>query len=340
MSEAIPKTTPISATFCSTVSEESGEDPAGSAWAIRRYVLIELPLPWTYNSLQSRHAPDGLEDFLVEAYGQMEQPWGFIGIAPDEVYSVEGQTRIIDLRLGDDLASAYHRDTYLVPTDRAVEFLRLIAFEPENPDLIATKKPDDQTSREFFICTHAAIDICCATLGYPMYKLLRLMADRAETTTRVWRCTHFGGHRFAATAFEAPRGHYWGRLKAQMLSSMMHRCADARDIRGHYRGWATLEEPLWQLAEAELFATAGWGWFDAVITDIRGGATPETGGTLTFSWSHPATNGGEVDIEITPNGSVTTLDGSGSDEFRAEHQYIARIVAQRPDGCLDRITST
>jgi hypothetical protein len=331
-------TNPSNLTFCSTVSEANGEDPAGSAWAIRRYVMVELPLPWLYNSLQSRHAPSGLEEFLVDAYGKMEEPWGFIGVAPDPDYSIDGTTRIIDLRQGDALASAYHRDTYIVPTDRAVEFLHMIAFDPDNPELLATREPDDQVSREFFICTHAAIDVCCATIGYPMYKLLRMMADQAETPTRVWRCTHFGGHRFAATAFEAPQGRYWGRLKAQMLAQLMHRQHPASDLRQHYRGWAALDGQLLQLAEAELFAGAGWGWFDASISDIDGDASEETGGVLTFAFTHPETGAAEVDVEITPKGSVQTMDASRSPELRDAPQYTARIVAQRPAGCLDQLT--
>lgn len=322
--------------FCSTISEASGEDPAGSAWATRRYVMIELPLPWKYNSLESRHAPKGLEGFIVEAYEKMDEPWGFIGIASDDAYSVPGTTRVIDLQLGADLASAYHRDTYLVPTNRAVDYLRLIAFEPSHPDLLATKQPDDQITREFFICTHAAIDICCATMGYPMYKLLRMMADHAEVPARVWRCTHFGGHRFAATAFEAPQGRYWGRLKADMLTKLMHRRVPVHEIRGNYRGWAALAEPIWQIAEAEIFAAAGWDWYDAAITSIQGEATTEDGGHLTIAFTHPGFGTGEVNVSITPNGSVQTMEASGAEELVSSPQVIVEITAQRPPGMFTR----
>lgn len=91
-------------TLCSTVSEASGEDPAGSAWALRRIVLVELPLPWAYNSLRSTHAPAGLEELLWEVHDTMVEPWSMIGIAPDSAYN-EGTRRIIDLRQGDDLAT-------------------------------------------------------------------------------------------------------------------------------------------------------------------------------------------------------------------------------------------
>ena len=143
MRDARSSTTPPPITFCSAVSEASGEDPAGSAWDTRRYLLLELPLPWSYNSLRSRHAPTGLEEFIVDAHGAMEEPWGFIGIAPDPAYSIEGMTRIIDLQQGHALASAYRRDTYSVPSEHAVDYLRLLCYEPAHRDLLATRQPDD-----------------------------------------------------------------------------------------------------------------------------------------------------------------------------------------------------
>jgi hypothetical protein len=243
--------------------------------------------------------------------------------------------RVIDLRQGEALAGPYRRVEYLVPADEVVEHLRRLAFDPDHPAVAAYEVEVDPATRDFLICTHGAVDACCATFGYPMYKLMRAMVDRAATPVRVWRATHFGGHRFAATALEAPEGRYWGRLKAEMLSALVHRSGPARDLRGNYRGWAALNDPLWQIAEAELLATAGWGWTDATIDGVSGEADPEAGGTLTIAFSHPAGNG-EVDIEIVPTGTATTMDTSKTGELREARQYTARIVAERPAGCLSR----
>lgn len=324
-------------TFCSTVSEAAGEDPAGSSWAVRRYILFELPLPWPENSLQSRNAPEGLEDFMWEMYRELPEPWGMIGIAPDPAYSVDGMTLIFDLQQRDGLASTYHRDTYLVPSGETVRYLRLLTFEPEHPDLIAARQPDDQRSRDFFICTHGSVDACCATMGYPIYKLMRAMADRAAEPVRVWRCTHFGGHRFAATALEAPNGRYWGRLKADMLANLVHRRVASSELRPYYRGWAALPEPLWQIAEAEVFARAGWGWLDATITGVEGAATEEEGGVLSIAFTHRSTGSGTIDVEISPAGVVQTMDTTNDEHLREARQYTTRIVRQEPAGCLDVI---
>lgn len=333
------ETTKQRMTFCSTVSEQAGEDPAGSSWAVRRYVLFELPLPWPENSLQSRNAPEGLEAFMWEMYRELPEPWGMIGIAPDPAYNVDDMTRIFDLQQRDGLASTYHRDTYLIPSGETVRYLRLLSFEPEHPDLVAARQPDDQRTRDFFICTHGSVDACCATMGYPMYKLMRAMADRSAEPVRVWRCTHFGGHRFAATALEAPNGRYWARLKADMLSNLVHRRVPTSELRSHYRGWAALPEPLWQIAEAEIHARAGWGWQEATVTAIDGNATSDIGGTLSFAFTHPVIGPGAVHIEITPTGTVRTMDATNDDHLIDVPQYATRVIHQDPSGCLDAISS-
>jgi hypothetical protein len=324
-------------TFCSSVSEASGEDPAGSAWALRRLALVELPLPWPYNVLEGRNVPAGLGDLLMEIWEVDGHATGMIGIAPDDACSVEGMRRVIDLRQGDAMAGPYQRVEYLVPADEVVEHLRRLAFDPEHPAVARREVAVDPATRDFLVCTHGAVDACCATFGYPMYQLMRAMADRAATPVRVWRATHFGGHRFAATALEAPEGRYWGRLKADMLSPLIHRSGQARELRRNYRGWAALDEPMWQVAEAELLATAGWGWTDATITGIAGEASAEDGGTLTVTFSHPAGDG-EVEIEIVPSGVLTTMDSSRTAELREAPQVRATIVVERPGGCLARLS--
>ena len=329
--------TNLRATFCSTVSEASGEDPAGSSWALRRMILLELPLPWPENSLRARNAPEGLEALIWDVYQSLDEPWGFIGFAPDPAYSVEGMTRIFDLTQRDGMASTYHRDSYLVPTAETVRYLKLLSYEPDHGDLAAVREPDDQHTRDFFICTHGSVDACCATEGYPIYQLMRAIADRPGSSIRVWRCTHFGGHRFAATALQLPDGRYWARLKAPMLANLVHRRGDAQDLRPHYRGWAVLEQPLWQIAEGELFAQGGWAWTDATITSITGDASPEYGGTLTIAFRHPLIGDGEFDVTLQPAGSVMTKHATKDDQLHEAPQYAARVTRQRPDDALARI---
>ncbi|HWV24797.1 MAG TPA: sucrase ferredoxin [Thermomicrobiales bacterium] len=316
-------------THCSTVSSEAGTSPVGSAWHLRRIMLVEMPLPWAYNSLRSRHAPEGLEQLVVDVFNSPDVSWGFIGFAPDDVHSVPGMARIFDLSQGDSFATTYHRTSYLVPEDDVVRYLRLLSFAPDDPALDRVREPDDQTTRDFFVCTHGSVDLCCASKGFPIYRLMRHMADGAPHPTRVWRCTHFGGHEFAPTALETPSGRYWARLDARDLGGVMTKSIPPDAIPAIYRGWAALEEPLWQVAESAAFAARGWDWERATITGIRGEASPETGGMLTLAYNDPNEGQGEVDIDIIPTGSVMTISSCAATEPYESPQYVANILAWR-----------
>lgn len=325
-------------TFCSTVSEESGEDPAGSAWAVRRMLITELPLPWPENVLEAPNAPEGLSDFLMEWWQQPVEPWGILGVVPDPDYSAPGMVRISDYQQPPGVSARYRRASYLVTPDEVMPTLRRLAYEQDHPALDACREPDDQITRDLYICTHGAVDACCATFGVPIYQLLKAMAAQATTPTRVWRCTHFGGHRFAATAFDLPQGHYWGRLKPDMLAGLIHRNRPASDLRPHYRGSAAVAEPLQQLAEAEMLSTAGWRWLDATITGLSGDVTENVGGTLSIDFVHPEEGPGRVDLTIVPTGVVKSMGSSKDQELFDSPQYRATIVAQNPPDILDRLS--
>ncbi len=310
--------------FCSVVSAESGEDPIGSSWHTERYVLVELPLPWKYNALESIHAPAGLGPLLMDLWKHGHQ-WGFIGFAPDEEYTVAGMTRVMDYRLPAAPFARYDRTEYVFPTGRLVDLLRLMATDPEHDDLIACQVDAGSGCRDVFVCTHGAIDACCATFGYPIYKLLRHMARNPEHQLRVWRCTHFGGHRFAATVLDMPKGRYWGHLDAQDLGPFIRRDRPFADLRYRYRGWAALPHPLQQVAEGGAFLRAGWEWTRCLV---RAGDPPdaEPDQVVRFEYQHPAVQEhGAVEVEVVLDGTITTMHASNSTELHEAPQYRTSI---------------
>jgi hypothetical protein len=79
---------------CSVSAKRAGKDPIGSAWSVKTGVLVELPLPFAYNVLESRGVPVGLPDLGMELYGH-DPGIGFIGIAPDAYWSRPGLRRVI-----------------------------------------------------------------------------------------------------------------------------------------------------------------------------------------------------------------------------------------------------
>ena len=260
--------------FCSTFSERTGEETAGSAWAVRRHLLVEVSLPWPENFLESKKLPAALLAYMEQlwAKGDWDAIPGIIGIAPDEHYSIPGKKLVMHFKQPlPHLAGPYRGEAFAAEPDRFVELIQTVIDDPDSSRLDEFRVPLDPASRDLLVCTHGSVDICCATFGAPIYKLMRAMADQAKTPVRVWRATHFGGHRFAPTALDLPTGHYWGRLKPDILSGLIHRNKPAAIYRPLYRGSTSLQDPIWQRAEAELFVEAGWAWFDTTITSVSPG---------------------------------------------------------------------
>lgn len=111
--------------------------------------------------------------------------------------------------------------------------------------------------REFFVCTHGQVDICCAKFGVPLYQ----QARRAYPAVRAWRMMHFGGHRYAPTAWEFPSGYKWGFLDEDAATQVLDQGGEARDLRMRIRGWSGVASKV-QLLDRVGFEEFGWEWLD------------------------------------------------------------------------------
>lgn len=109
------------------------------------------------------------------------------------------------------------------------------------------------------VCKHGTVDAARAKFGYPLYKYLR--KNHASDELRVWRVSHFGGHVFAPTLMDMPLSHYWAYVEEEQAAQIIQRSGNVRDLRGHYRGWAGLDNSFLQAAEREMWQCEGWDWF-------------------------------------------------------------------------------
>lgn len=250
--------------FCSGDSATSGESPIGSAWYTPELIVCELPLPWGGDTLKSRDIPAGLDEVVYGAYERRGYDWGLIGIAPDEVYSVPGYYRVMFCNVAPGSLGRFVRRVFLVPHADITEAIDALL----HGEIHLAMQEQANDVRDVLLCTHGAVDACCAKFGYPLYALMRKMADNTGSNVRVWRSTHFGGHRFAPTFLDLPSGRYWGRITPQEASALLHHTAPAADLRHLYRGSAALPDPASQAMEAELLAHFGWALDDARIEQM------------------------------------------------------------------------
>ncbi len=318
-------TTPTPARFCSVYTAENGEDPIGSAWAVDRYIATEFPLPWPYEVLSAKQLPDGMKALIYSAY-QRELSIGFLGIAPDEGYSVPGFSRLIDCYTGSGHRHRYQRREYLVPTNDIVSVLAALIDDPESASADPFRLPDTGT-RDLLICTHGSVDICCGTFGYPAYRILRKIADSTGDQVRAWRCTHFGGHRFAPTALELPDGRYWGLLEMTDLARLVHRDQPVTTVAHRYRGSTLLAHEVQQVAERMAFIEAGWAWSSWLVETSEPVETGDGRWSVTFAWTDVETDrSGTVAIEVWQTGTVMSQGASGDPELYESPTYDTRLI--------------
>lgn len=193
---------------CSVVAKAQGEDPIGTAWAAERLLLVEVPLPWPYDYREARGLPPGLADMITGMW-ETHPNAGLLTIAPDRDLSRDGLLRVIDFACPAPPRTGMVRSEFLVPADSVAAFVAArLSDDPRPASAMPGVEPQAFAGRDLLICTHGTIDACCALFGYPSYRRLRASARASGDEVRVWRSSHFGGHRFAPTVLELPSGRF------------------------------------------------------------------------------------------------------------------------------------
>ncbi|MFP4254469.1 MAG: sucrase ferredoxin, partial [Halothece sp.] len=304
--------------FCSDVSQAVGEVPIGTAGTYDYWLVVELPPPWSELALDQNDAlKPYLEQikYLVYKKGVKLRP---LAIAPDPDYSHPSYTRVLFYSRPSDLFSHYLRDEYLIPETELGNLASALLLEPEKlPNFIQYKQANDHQS-DLLVCTHGNVDVACSRYGYPLYKKWREQAD--ERISRVWRCSHFGGHRFAPTAITLPDGRYWGRLIPEALNLILDQQGDINQIKSYYRGWTGLDQ--WsQIAEQEIWLNHGWEWFHYLKAGevLEADETDQKWATVQIRYAH-GTDQGKYQVKIESTGSLETAAESGSPPHLARVQ--------------------
>lgn len=255
---------------CSLVARNAAEDPIGTARNFDRYLMLELPLPWPPGMgtpvWETERVPAPLRAALRAATRRTEEhglSMKTFAVVPDPQYSIPGLMRIVRFDRATGVAAEFARVEHQVPDAQAPGLID--ALFPENPTegaaALAAFAPhrDGDDHRDLVVCTHAAVDACCGTFGYPLYRRLR-EAHGSTGAARIWRCSSVGGHRFAPTLIDFPEGRWWGNLTPDRLTQLVDRTGHPADLMDMYRGWGYLSDPGEQVLERELFRRYGWDW--------------------------------------------------------------------------------
>jgi hypothetical protein len=168
---------------------------------------------------------------------------------------------------GDDgRAGPFRRREWCVPDlDSAVALVAgLLGSEPGAVRAFAGHRDDPEPGTvDLLVCTHGTRDACCGGTGAAVLsELVGALGGEEVRGLRVWRTSHAGGHRFAATAVSLPDGTAWAHLGADVAAAVLRRDRPAPELAPHCRGAVTLEGAVAQVADREGLRRHGWRWLD------------------------------------------------------------------------------
>ncbi|MEM6403551.1 MAG: sucrase ferredoxin [Cyanobacteria bacterium P01_D01_bin.116] len=242
--------------FCSDNSRKVGEDIVGTATNNQTYVLIECPLPWNSDAFTSRWVPDNLR-LLVKEAKQAKLPIKFQLIANDLSHKVDSTTLLIYHQEEGGGKGYSKREFKLEDIEQAAATIKKWLWRKN------LKYEIDATStRDILICTHGSHDKCCARYGNPFYFHAKETISSLDLdNVRIWKSSHFGGHRFAPTMIDLPEGRYYGNLNQESFKSVLTLTGNISCFKDIYRGWGILPRSI-QIVERELILRYGWDWFN------------------------------------------------------------------------------
>lgn len=243
--------------FCADSCRKVEEDIIGSGTNYQTYILIECPTPWASEAFESKSVPQNLKN-LVDEVKQQHQSVRFLLIASERLRTTNFTKILIFDKKQDGLSRGYHKKEFNVETLENVADTVRKYLAGETPDC----EIENNSTRDILVCTHGSHDKCCARYGIPFYmQALATISDLSLSHVRIWKASHFGGHRFAPTMIDFPEGRYYGILDRESFKSILTRTGDIKCLNRVYRGWGLLPIPI-QVMERELILQYGWDWFN------------------------------------------------------------------------------
>ncbi len=243
--------------FCSDRSRCVQEDPIGTATPIETYVLLEASLPWASAAWETPSISTKLRETIAHIKAQHPNT-RFLLINQDKTRFRQQRSLILYKRQSQSLMNRFDRYEFVIERpEEAIEILQGFFAGRFSTGFIT------RPTQDVLICTHGSHDQCCARHGNPFYVQSKRMVQSLNVDVQVWRCSHFGGHRFAPTAITLPDGRVYARLNSFSLKSILMRSGSLDlMIKSIYRGSSLLPSEL-QGLERSLLLRFGWAWMEA-----------------------------------------------------------------------------
>ncbi len=251
---------------CSLRSEEAGEELAGTASTIRRWLLVEHEGPWGRDALRDARMPSELSAALRSTQERTGARVLLIR-RPDHDPRIRLACFAVDTReawLGETTLQRIQDAGALDPSERA-------PFHTVSGPLA-------------IVCTHGRRDPCCAVRGRPL-------AASVASSGLVWESTHVGGDRFAGNLVLFPHGLYFGRVEPERAAQVIGAYGEGRIVLDLFRGRSSRPMPV-QAAEHALRIGLG---LDGVDDAVPERIDPESGDVFATTF---ATSAGRYVVRV------------------------------------------
>ncbi|GEM45510.1 sucrase ferredoxin [Deinococcus cellulosilyticus] len=302
--------------FCNVFARRAGEDPIGSATMPLRLLMVSTPAPWG-----NKATPDVLSELLGSTLQQAADQGHRVrlqAIMPEA--EDQGLVRVLWYDRAETSDSFQSMD-HLVPQS---EVSGLVEALVSGCDLTRWEAfRCHQVHRDWFICTHGSVDSACGKFGIPLYQHLR---KQALPGVRIFRTSHFGGHRFAPTVIDLPEGRMWAHLELDHAKGILQQTLDPSEVKMNLRGWMGAGH-FEQILEREALLHFGWDWLtfqrEVTLLEVTGGdeeghqdpkfaACPPTKAQVRLKYRTPDGHTGEVSGQVVFSHVLESLGGTGS----------------------------
>ena len=210
-------------TYCTQITERSGELLAGTAPSADHFVFITWPKKyWGYEALESKGGfPQGLKAWMKN----------------QSITEKKVTIRLISKPKLDsekvDMLLFPENKSFLNVSPEDIQGLLESHFlgESTNKYQLVPLKED-----HIFVCAHGRHDKCCAKFGQEIADQMKEYVQKNEIPVQIWQSSHLGGHRFTQTLIDFPSGKAYGHLKTKDIADFFKCKASSRTYAPAYRG--------------------------------------------------------------------------------------------------------
>lgn len=204
---------------------------------------MEQPLPWPAD-VGASACLQGVAELCAGAKFRLQ------ALVP--LYD-DGERRLICYRRGEPgWASPLVRSELAVAGDDLLDAARAL-LSGGGP------APEDghQEVLDLLVCTHGSRDTCCGSAGTSLFLNLSARERDLGASTRLWRTSHTGGHRFAPTALLLPEATLWAYVDEQLVEALAGGGPWQAAFWDRYRGCAVIGGAKAQALEAAVATRVG-----------------------------------------------------------------------------------